>query len=141
MLDFYGFKLDSTESGAVIRCLRSQLHAHIILSLQTGRDSSRNDSRISTPSIWRSRHSLQFSRRYHNNLRITRILKFLGEVGLEVQFHAASPMLTLMKKFKLPWLEALAVEVFREKTLPNLTDSFSDYFAKTLRSLGEASCR
>eukprot|EP01006_Ploeotia_vitrea_P055136 TRINITY_DN67964_c11_g2_i1.p1 TRINITY_DN67964_c11_g2~~TRINITY_DN67964_c11_g2_i1.p1 ORF type:complete len:225 (+),score=14.98 TRINITY_DN67964_c11_g2_i1:53-727(+) len=56
----------------------------------------------------------------HNNLRITRILKFLGEVGLE--------------DYKLPLMQHIFTEVFKTGELRALKRSATDFWAMTLRN-------
>jgi len=89
MLDFYGWKLDNEETGAV----------------------SRTDN-------YRHRFS-NLSHSSHNWLRVTRILKSLGELGFE--------------HYKLPWLMAICNEVFVTKELANCQRSLVSYWAWTLR--------
>ncbi|KTF74536.1 hypothetical protein cypCar_00046891 [Cyprinus carpio] len=55
----------------------------------------------------------------HNYLRITRILKSLGELGFE--------------SFKLPLVHLLLEEALVEGTLPNMRHSALEYFVYTLR--------
>jgi hypothetical protein len=55
----------------------------------------------------------------HNYLRITRILKFLGEVGLE--------------KLKLPFLTFFIQEVLVNKLIPNCLGSLERFWMPTLR--------
>ncbi|XP_073689940.1 opioid growth factor receptor-like protein 1 [Garra rufa] len=55
----------------------------------------------------------------HNYLRITRILKSLGELGFE--------------SFKLPLVRLLLEEALLEGTLPNMRHSALEYFVYTLR--------
>ncbi|XP_051773558.1 opioid growth factor receptor-like protein 1 isoform X1 [Ctenopharyngodon idella] len=55
----------------------------------------------------------------HNYLRITRILKSLGELGFE--------------SFKLPLVRLLLEEALVEGTLPNMRHSALEYFVYTLR--------
>lgn len=58
-------------------------------------------------------------RSQHNYLRITRILKSLGELGFE--------------SFKLPLVRLLLEEALVEGTLPNMRHSALEYFVYTLR--------
>jgi len=90
MLDFYGMKLDDRQTGKVSR-------------------------------------SANFRRRYenlnryrHNYLRITRILKCLGEMGLE--------------RLKLPFLIHVGTEILVHGELRNAKDSLLRYWAPTLRN-------
>ena len=55
----------------------------------------------------------------HNYLRITRILKCLGEMGFE--------------HLKLPFLEFFAEEVYVNKELRNVKSSLANYWGGTLR--------
>lgn len=59
------------------------------------------------------------SRSQHNYLRITRILKSLGELGFE--------------HFKFPLVRLLLEEALVEGTLPNMRHSALEYFVYTLR--------
>lgn len=89
MLDFYGFKLVDEASGAVARA-----------------------------DNWKPRfHNLSWSS--HNWLRVTRILKSLGELGFE--------------HYKLPWLLAICEEVFVTRALSACDRSFVNFWAWTLR--------
>ncbi|NXL18708.1 OGFR factor, partial [Setophaga kirtlandii] len=68
---------------------------------------------------WRERFE-NLNRFSHNNLRITRILKCLGEMGYEnYQVHLVKFFLT---------------ETLVEETLPNVKRSALDYFLFTVRS-------
>ena len=67
-----------------------------------GMQLDRTTGAVSRNSDYRNRYS-NLNMRGHNFLRITRILKCLGEVGLE--------------HFKLPWLKHLATEMFVHKKL------------------------
>ncbi|NXU72503.1 OGFR factor, partial [Oreotrochilus melanogaster] len=90
MLRFYGIDLVSKETGELKRA-------------ENWAERFRNLNRYS-----------------HNNLRITRILKCLGEMGYEhYQYH--------LVKFFLR-------ETLVEETLPNVKRSALDYFLFTLRS-------
>ena len=55
----------------------------------------------------------------HNYLRITRVLKFLGEMGLE--------------HLKAPWMEFMIDETFVKRTIPNCADSLANYWIPVLR--------
>ena len=55
----------------------------------------------------------------HNYLRITRILKSLGELGYE--------------HYKLPLVEFILREALEEKTLVNCLDSCLDYWVNTIK--------
>ncbi|KAG0423395.1 hypothetical protein HPB47_000829 [Ixodes persulcatus] len=63
---------------------------------------------------------LNLNRSLHNSMRITRILKSLGEVGLE--------------HLKYPLVEFLLKQVLKEKTLSRLEDSLLTYWVHTIRS-------
>uniref|UniRef100_A0A9J8BRZ9 Opioid growth factor receptor like 1 n=1 Tax=Cyprinus carpio carpio TaxID=630221 RepID=A0A9J8BRZ9_CYPCA len=66
------------------------------------------------------RHRFQhLNESQHNYLRITRILKSLGELGFE--------------SFKLPLVHLLLEEALVEGTLPNMRHSALEYFVYTLR--------
>jgi len=56
---------------------------------------------------------------YHNNLRITRVLKCLGEMGYE--------------HYKKPFLDHFIKEIWVEKLLPNCADSCADYWIGTIK--------
>ncbi|XP_043566838.1 opioid growth factor receptor-like protein 1 isoform X3 [Chiloscyllium plagiosum] len=90
MLDFYGIKLVNRKTGAVKRAPH-----------------------------WKERFN-NLNQRSHNNLRITRILKCLGEMGFE---HYQPPLV----KFFL-------TETLVHNQLPNVKDSVLDYFLYTIRS-------
>ncbi|CAF1379635.1 unnamed protein product [Didymodactylos carnosus] len=97
MLDFYGFKLVNTETGEISR-----------------KDNNDNDNLG-----YRSRlHNLNTSS--HNYLRITRILKCLGEFDYE--------------HLKFGFLECILRESITENTLNNCLRSCRDYWIQTLRS-------
>jgi len=89
MLDFYGLVLDDEATGAVSRA----------------------------PNCADRFYELNNS--FHNYLRITRILKSLGELGLE--------------RYKLPLVRCLAREVFEARTLANAAGSLCDYWIPVLR--------
>ena len=79
----------------------------------------RNTGKIARSADYKDRyHNLNTSS--HNYLRITRILKCLGEVGFE--------------HFKMPWIEFFMDEVYVQRELPNCSTSLKDYWMKTLRS-------
>ena len=59
-------------------------------------------------------HACAASNRGHNYLRITRILKSLGLLGLE--------------HLKLPWLQFLVQEIFVHGQLPRAADSCRHYW-------------
>ena len=67
---------------------------------------------------WQSQFQ-NMNRFTHNNLRITRILKFLGEIGLE--------------RYKLPFLTFFIKEIVANKQLPNCRSSLESYWVPTLR--------
>lgn len=90
MLDHYGLVLADVKSGLVKR----------------------------NPETWRERLR-ELNRSHHNFLRITRILKCLGLMGLE--------------HYKLPLLNHLILEIFEEETLVSATRSCLDYWVPTLR--------
>jgi len=89
MLDFYGLKLLDRTKGTIGR--------------------SEN---------WKSRYS-HLNRSFHNYLRITRILKCLGEVELE--------------HFKLHFVEHILKEIYENKELLNCHESCVKYWAAVLR--------
>ncbi|XP_048406503.1 opioid growth factor receptor-like protein 1 [Stegostoma tigrinum] len=93
MLDFYGIKLVNRKTGAVKRALH-----------------------------WKERFN-NLNLRTHNNLRITRILKCLGEMGFE---HYQPPLV----KFFL-------TQTLVHNQLPNVRESVLDYFLYTIRSKSE----
>jgi len=95
MLDFYGFQLVNEQTGEIRRLDKD---AYI----------DRFDN-LNTSS--------------HNYLRITRILKCLGEFDYEY--------------LKFPFLEAILRECITEDTLGNCLRSCKDYWIETLRSQGE----
>jgi len=95
MLDFYGFQLIDEKTGEIGRVPDD---AH--------KDRFRN---LNTPS--------------HNYLRITRILKCLGEFDYEY--------------LKFPFLEAILRESITYNTLSNCLRSCKDYWIETLRSQDE----
>eukprot|EP00939_MAST-03C_sp_MAST-3C-sp1_P004335 g4335.t1 len=59
----------------------------------------------------------------HNYLRITRILKCLGEMGFE--------------HYKVPFLKAMATEIYVTKKLDNAEDGFERYWKNTLANPGD----
>lgn len=59
-------------------------------------------------------------RSFHNYLRITRILKSLGELGFE--------------HLKAPLVQFLMQEAIVKKTIPRMADSCRDHFVYTLRN-------
>lgn len=94
MLDFYGLVLVNEQTGEVAR---NQVHYKARLK--------------------------HLNHSFHNYLRITRILKCLGLVGLE--------------HYKRPFLHHMALEIFKEKTLDNAGDSCVRFWVPTLRNKDE----
>jgi hypothetical protein len=90
MLDFYGLVLVDDNSGQIAR----------------------------NPVTYQKRYR-HLNHSFHNYLRITRIMKSLGVVGLE--------------HYKFAFLHHMALEVFREDNLSNTAESFVKYWAPTLR--------
>ncbi|XP_028380327.1 opioid growth factor receptor [Phyllostomus discolor] len=89
MLGFYGIKLRDPDSGAVCRAHNYQKRFQNL--------------------NWHS----------HNNLRITRILKSLGELGLE--------------RYQAPLVRFFLEETLVHRQLPNVQQSVLDYFVFTVR--------
>ncbi|KAJ8248072.1 hypothetical protein GJAV_G00237940 [Gymnothorax javanicus] len=73
---------------------------------------------VSRATNWRDRFQ-HLNESQHNYLRITRILKSLGELGFE--------------SFKRPLVQLLLEEALVERTLPNMLHSALEYFVYTLR--------
>jgi len=90
MLDFYGMELVSKETGEI---RRSKNYVDRYYNLNTSS---------------------------HNYLRITRILKCLGEMNLE--------------HLKKPWVEFFINEVYVNKQLSNVRGSLRNYWAAVLRN-------
>ncbi|KAJ9454614.1 opioid growth factor receptor (ogfr) region protein [Diplonema papillatum] len=90
MLDFYGMRLVDPATGTVGRS-----HAFI------------------------PRYA-NLHQSFHNNLRITRILKALGEVGME--------------RYKKPFVEHVLREIFEQGHLTGCLESCINYWVPTLRS-------
>ena len=104
MLDFYGFKYDDEATGAVSRRPAGEFEP-------------------------RFRNLLN---RRHNFLRVTRMLKWLGEMGLEGH--------------KLRWLAALEQEVYGTRALDGCREAFEVYWVGTVvddatRAAIERRCR
>jgi len=93
MLDFYGMKLVDRKTGAI----------------------ERGDN-------WKSRYA-HLNRSFHNYLRITRILKCLGEVGLE--------------HFKIHFVKHVLKEIYENRELLNCHESCLKYWSVVLRSEDE----
>eukprot|EP01063_Lacrimia_lanifica_P021996 TRINITY_DN29704_c0_g1_i1.p2 TRINITY_DN29704_c0_g1~~TRINITY_DN29704_c0_g1_i1.p2 ORF type:complete len:250 (+),score=87.53 TRINITY_DN29704_c0_g1_i1:124-873(+) len=91
MLDFYGMRLVDAATGAVAR--------------KDGEDFLAGYANLNSS--------------MHNYLRITRILKALGEVGLE--------------HYKLPFMLHVLDEIFAEGHLTNTEDSCLKYWGQTLK--------
>ncbi|KAM5305778.1 opioid growth factor receptor [Glossophaga mutica] len=89
MLGFYGIELQDRDSGAVRRALNYQKRFQNL--------------------NWHS----------HNNLRITRILKSLGELGLE--------------RYQAPLVRFFLEETLVHRQLPGVRQSVLDYFVFTVR--------
>jgi hypothetical protein len=64
-----------------------------------------------------------FNSHTHNNLRVSRILVSLGELGF--------------KRYKAPLLEALRVEIFEHRQLPACRKSFGDFWQGLVTDEGE----
>ncbi|XP_029467801.1 opioid growth factor receptor isoform X2 [Rhinatrema bivittatum] len=90
MLGFYGIALVAPETGEVARAEN-----------------------------WKERFQ-NLNRHTHNNLRITRILKCLGEMGYE--------------RYQAPLVRFFLRESLEEGTLPNVKQSALDYFLFTVRN-------
>lgn len=90
MLDFYGLVLVDEDTGAVAR----------------------------NPDIYKARYR-HLNSSFHNYLRITRILKHLGIIGME--------------HYKFAFLHHMCLEMFREGNLQNAQESFVRFWAPTLR--------
>ncbi|KAL3841889.1 hypothetical protein ACJMK2_020467 [Sinanodonta woodiana] len=93
MLNFYGMKLEDDESGKIERAEN-----------------------------WEDRFK-HLNKSFHNYLRITRILKCLGELEYE--------------QLKKPFIEFILYEAMVEKTLPNLLNSCYNYWINVLRDDNE----
>lgn len=94
MLDFYGMKLVDKKTGQI----------------------ERNEK------TWKQRYE-HLNSSGHNYLRITRILKCLGLVGLE--------------HLKKPWIKHFIIEVFQNNQLENVKNSLIRYWIPTLRRENE----
>ncbi|XP_055996916.1 opioid growth factor receptor-like protein 1 isoform X2 [Ostrea edulis] len=79
----------------------------------------RKTGRISRAQNWRERFN-HLNRSYHNYLRITRILKFLGEFGHE--------------QYKRPFVEFVLEEAMEHGTLGNTLESCVKYWLETIKS-------
>jgi hypothetical protein len=90
MLDFYGMKLVDRQTGKIERAAN-----------------------------WSSRFD-HLNHSFHNYLRITRILKCLGEMGLE--------------QYKLPFVMFVLKEIVENKQLTNCYESCVKYWAAVLRN-------
>jgi hypothetical protein len=90
MLDFYGIVLKDRTTGALAR----------------------------NPKTFKNRYA-HLNNSFHNYLRITRILKFLGIVGLE--------------HYKKQFLRHLIIEVFKHEKLSNADESCVKYWMPTVR--------
>jgi len=93
MLDFYGMKLVDKKTGEI----------------------GRGDN-------WKTRYA-HLNRSFHNYLRITRILKCLGEVGLE--------------HYKIHFVIHVLKEIYENKELLNCHESCIKYWSAVLRSENE----
>jgi len=89
MLDFYGMKLVSRTEGTITRAEN-----------------------------WKVRYA-HLNRSFHNYLRITRIIKCLGEIGLE--------------HFKIHFVKHVLQEIYENKELLNCHESCIKYWAAVLR--------
>ncbi|XP_061183644.1 opioid growth factor receptor-like protein 1 [Saccostrea echinata] len=74
---------------------------------------------VSRAKNWKARFS-HLNRSYHNYLRITRILKFLGEFGYE--------------HYKRPFVEFTLQEAMEHETLENTLESCVRYWLETIKS-------
>jgi len=90
MLDFYGMQLSNEETGALTRSKK-----------------------------WKHRYA-HLNRSFHNYLRITRILKSLGELGLE--------------HFKIHFITLMTKEVFEDRELTSCEESCVNFWVPTLRN-------
>lgn len=74
------------------------------------------------PVTWKQRYD-HLNSSFHNYLRISRILKALGEFGFE--------------RFKVKWVEFLITEALENKVLPNTISSLQRFWVATLRRKDE----
>jgi hypothetical protein len=94
MLDFYGARLVDWETGgapapqAAARCSTEQQNGMARSALPARADARRVAGELARGDAWRERFA-NLCARPHNFLRITRILKCLGEVGLERSLPSA----------------------------------------------------
>ena len=110
MLEFYGMQLDDESTGAVARATKGG--SPKVAGNDYGYGMSEEDQR--------ERYS-NLNMSFHNNLRITRILKCLGELGLE--------------HYKLPFIQHCLVEIYEgNRPLRNCEESCCDYWVAVLRS-------
>eukprot|EP01065_Artemidia_motanka_P004945 TRINITY_DN12351_c0_g4_i1.p1 TRINITY_DN12351_c0_g4~~TRINITY_DN12351_c0_g4_i1.p1 ORF type:complete len:284 (+),score=61.58 TRINITY_DN12351_c0_g4_i1:79-930(+) len=105
---------DGVMRGRALRCLAMMLDFY-------GFELDTDTLQTRRLAHWQSRYN-NLERNDHNYQRITRILKFLGEVGLE--------------RLKMPLLEHFAREVFVEGVLPGCEDTLCDCWVGTIRDDG-----
>ena len=121
-LNFSAQKLMRHEAKAIRE--NDQLRARIIKSYELMLDfygmvlEDKKTGKISRSKNFRPRYD-NLNNCFHNYLRITRILKCLGEVGLE--------------HYKLPFLLHVGTEILVHNELTNAKDSLIRYWAPTLR--------
>ncbi|XP_062576133.1 opioid growth factor receptor-like protein 1 [Saccostrea cucullata] len=84
-----------------------------------GMELDEKTGQVSRANNWRARFS-HLNRSYHNYLRITRILKFLGEFGYE--------------HYKRPFVEFTLQEAMENETLENTLESCVRYWLETIKS-------
>eukprot|EP00301_Raphidiophrys_heterophryoidea_P000598 c10301_g1_i1.p1 GENE.c10301_g1_i1~~c10301_g1_i1.p1 ORF type:complete len:160 (-),score=35.80 c10301_g1_i1:208-687(-) len=77
-----------------------------------------NSGTVERSELWKERFE-NLNYYSHNYLRITRILKCLGEMGFE--------------NLKAPWIKILTHEVLEHRTISNAEDSLVEFWIPTLK--------
>ena len=111
MLDFYGLELEDEKSGSPCTRVAVWRGMCLIYPLLFAGEVKRSVN-------WEDRfRNLNYSS--HNYLRITRILKCLGEFGFE--------------HYKAPLIRRLLIEAITEKTLINALNSCVSYWIEVVK--------
>ncbi|TRY83073.1 hypothetical protein DNTS_013535 [Danionella cerebrum] len=120
-LNFYAQELTQDEIKEFIstrEAKRRFLQAYTIMLDFFGIKLLDKNGNVGRAANWQDRFQ-HLNESQHNYLRITRILKSLGELGFE--------------SFKLPLVRLLLEEALVEGTIPNMRHSALEYFVYTLR--------
>ena len=112
MLDFYGLELEDEKTGACLNCAFNYYYYKTLLS-------NVHVGQVKRSQKWRGRFS-NLNHSGHNYLRITRILKCLGEFNYE--------------HLKAPLIRHFLHEAIVERTLINALNSCVSYWIEVIKN-------